>query len=134
MRARDHDDKFEGLCKLHVESQMLGHSQRRTLGGLNAVQEMILTWAKIGSGSSLPHVVRPRIIVVLSQTESYVRESMMNGRFLCTEVEKEIILVKLVLGRALFMFVDVICIFEDDLGGLNAVQEMILTWAKIGSG
>jgi hypothetical protein len=32
------------------------------LGGLNAVQEMILTWAKIGSGSSLPHVVRPRII------------------------------------------------------------------------
>lgn len=40
----------------------------------------------------------------------------------------------LILSRLLFMFVDVICIFEDDLGGLNAVQDMILTWAHIGSG
>ena len=32
MGARDHDDKLEGPYKLHVESLMLGHNQRRIWG------------------------------------------------------------------------------------------------------
>ncbi|CAI7656425.1 unnamed protein product [Penicillium crustosum] len=48
------------------------------LGGLNAVQDMILTWAHIGSGSSLPHVVRPRIIVVLGQQSQSVTQDQLD--------------------------------------------------------
>lgn len=40
----------------------------------------------------------------------------------------------LIFSRLLFMFVDVVCIFEEDIGGLDAVQDMLLTWAHIGSG
>jgi hypothetical protein len=40
----------------------------------------------------------------------------------------------LIFGRLLFMFVDVVCIFEEDFGGLDAVKNMLLTWAHIGSG
>ncbi|KAJ6123215.1 hypothetical protein N7512_005680 [Penicillium capsulatum] len=40
----------------------------------------------------------------------------------------------LVMSRLLFMFVDVICIFADDLGGLEAVANMLQTWSRIGSG
>lgn len=38
-----------------------------------------------------------------------------------------------VMGRLLFMFADVICIFADDFGGLNAVHEMLSKWVRIGS-
>jgi hypothetical protein len=47
---------------------------------------------------------------------------------------QNIMLHDLILCRLLFMFVDVICIFADDFGGLNAVQNLLLTWAGIGSG
>ncbi|KAJ5986564.1 FabD/lysophospholipase-like protein [Penicillium sp. IBT 35674x] len=40
----------------------------------------------------------------------------------------------LLLSRLLFMFVDVICIFADDLGGLDAVESMLLDWGHISSG
>ncbi|KAJ5928357.1 hypothetical protein N7466_007313 [Penicillium verhagenii] len=40
----------------------------------------------------------------------------------------------LVFCRLIFMFVDVICIFADDLGGLGAVEDMILDWGHISSG
>lgn len=40
----------------------------------------------------------------------------------------------LLLSRLLFLFVDVICIFADDLGGLGAVEDMLLLWAHISSG
>ena len=38
-----------------------------------------------------------------------------------------------IIGRLLFLFVDVICIFADDLGGLGAVRGLLSTWAMIGS-
>lgn len=40
----------------------------------------------------------------------------------------------LLLSRLLFLFVDVICIFADDLGGLDAVESMLLDWGHISSG
>jgi hypothetical protein len=40
----------------------------------------------------------------------------------------------LVMCRLLFLFVDVVCIFADDLGGLDAVKSILLTWAHISSG
>ncbi|KAH2084173.1 hypothetical protein KXX03_002649 [Aspergillus fumigatus] len=39
----------------------------------------------------------------------------------------------LVLARLLFLFVDVLCIFADDLGGLEGVREWLSTWARLGS-
>ncbi|KAF4216686.1 hypothetical protein CNMCM8980_002411 [Aspergillus fumigatiaffinis] len=39
----------------------------------------------------------------------------------------------LVLARLLFLFVDVLCIFADDLGGLEGVRERLSTWARLGS-
>lgn len=38
-----------------------------------------------------------------------------------------------ILARLLFMFVDVICIFADDVGGLRSVKKMLSTWIRIGS-
>lgn len=40
----------------------------------------------------------------------------------------------LLLCRLIFLFVDVVCVFADDLGGLDAVKSLLLTWANIGSG
>ncbi|KAJ6008531.1 hypothetical protein N7540_012507 [Penicillium herquei] len=40
----------------------------------------------------------------------------------------------LVLARLIFLFVDVVCIFADDVGGLDVVANMLLRWAEIGSG
>ncbi|KKZ60267.1 hypothetical protein EMCG_04994 [[Emmonsia] crescens] len=39
----------------------------------------------------------------------------------------------LILARLLFLFCDVICIFADDVGGLEAVRSLLTTWATIGS-
>ena len=39
----------------------------------------------------------------------------------------------LVLTRLLFLFVDVICVFADDLGGLDAAKGLLMEWASIGS-
>ncbi|KAL2866173.1 patatin-like phospholipase family protein [Aspergillus lucknowensis] len=39
----------------------------------------------------------------------------------------------LVLARLLFLYVDVLCIFADDMGGLEGVRERLSTWARIGS-
>jgi hypothetical protein len=39
----------------------------------------------------------------------------------------------LILGRLLFLFTDVICLFADDLGGVNSVCELLRTWSKLGS-
>ena len=39
-----------------------------------------------------------------------------------------------ILSRLLFMFVDVICCFADDLGGLDAVRDILSVWLRIGSG
>jgi hypothetical protein len=38
-----------------------------------------------------------------------------------------------IMSRLLFMFVDVICIFADDIGGLNAVRDMLSKWVHVGS-
>lgn len=38
----------------------------------------------------------------------------------------------IILSRAMFMFTDVICIFADDLGGLDAVRNMLTRWAMVG--
>lgn len=38
----------------------------------------------------------------------------------------------IVLTRLLFMFVDVICIFVDDVGGPDAVHSMLSNWIRIG--
>lgn len=38
-----------------------------------------------------------------------------------------------ILSRLLFLFVDVICIFADDIGGLDVVEDLLSTWARIGS-
>lgn len=40
----------------------------------------------------------------------------------------------LIFARLLFMFVDVICIFAEDVGGLKKVHEMLSLWINIGSG
>ncbi|RAH87599.1 FabD/lysophospholipase-like protein [Aspergillus japonicus CBS 114.51] len=40
----------------------------------------------------------------------------------------------LVLSRVLFAFVDLICIFADDIGGLTAVQSLLRLWDRIGLG
>ncbi|KAL3469016.1 FabD/lysophospholipase-like protein [Aspergillus californicus] len=39
----------------------------------------------------------------------------------------------LILARLLFLFTDVICIFADDVGGLDGVRQLLQTWTKIGS-
>jgi hypothetical protein len=39
----------------------------------------------------------------------------------------------MILSRLLFLFVDVICIFADDIGGLDVVENLLSTWARIGS-
>jgi hypothetical protein len=39
----------------------------------------------------------------------------------------------LILVRLLFLFVDVLCIFADDVGGLDVVKGLLSTWARIGS-
>lgn len=39
MTALDYDDKLEGLCKLHVESLMSGHSQRRIWGTVRVMND-----------------------------------------------------------------------------------------------
>jgi hypothetical protein len=39
----------------------------------------------------------------------------------------------LIFARLLFMFVDVICIFAEDVGGLQKVLEMLSLWINIGS-
>ncbi|KAL2367582.1 hypothetical protein RJZ57_008055 [Blastomyces gilchristii] len=39
----------------------------------------------------------------------------------------------LILARLLFLFCDVICIFADDVGGLEAVRSLLMKWATIGS-
>ncbi|KAK2805621.1 hypothetical protein FQN50_006137 [Emmonsiellopsis sp. PD_5] len=39
----------------------------------------------------------------------------------------------LILARLLFLFCNVICIFADDVGGLEAVQSLLTMWATIGS-
>ncbi|KAI9039861.1 patatin-like phospholipase family protein [Aspergillus affinis] len=41
-------------------------------------------------------------------------------------------LLDLLLARLVFMFVDVICIFADDVGGLDAVRTALATWATLG--
>ncbi|KAH1805673.1 hypothetical protein KXX35_000530, partial [Aspergillus fumigatus] len=38
----------------------------------------------------------------------------------------------IILARVLFLFVDVICIFADDIGGLDAVRTSLSTWATVG--
>lgn len=38
-----------------------------------------------------------------------------------------------ILSRLLFLFVDVICIFADDIGGLDVVEDLLSTWARLGS-
>ncbi|KAJ9386294.1 hypothetical protein DTO063F5_3808 [Paecilomyces variotii] len=44
------------------------------VGGFEGVYELLSTWAKIGSASSLPHAVRPRVIVVTGQTHSITHD------------------------------------------------------------
>ncbi|EGD92997.1 hypothetical protein TESG_00557 [Trichophyton tonsurans CBS 112818] len=39
----------------------------------------------------------------------------------------------LVLSRLLFLFCDIICIFSEDIGGMEATQSLLTTWANIGS-
>jgi hypothetical protein len=39
----------------------------------------------------------------------------------------------MILSRLLFFFVDVICIFADDIGGLDVVEDLLSRWARIGS-
>ncbi|PYI07374.1 FabD/lysophospholipase-like protein [Aspergillus sclerotiicarbonarius CBS 121057] len=39
----------------------------------------------------------------------------------------------IVLARLLFLFVDVLCTFADDIGGLGAVRELLSTWVRLGS-
>ncbi|QSS64910.1 hypothetical protein I7I51_01985 [Histoplasma capsulatum] len=39
----------------------------------------------------------------------------------------------LVIARLLFLFTDVICIFAEDVGGLEATRTLLLKWAAIGS-
>jgi hypothetical protein len=39
----------------------------------------------------------------------------------------------IVLSRLLFLFTDVICLFADDVGGLDGVKTLLTTWATIGS-
>ncbi|EDN03778.1 predicted protein [Histoplasma mississippiense (nom. inval.)] len=39
----------------------------------------------------------------------------------------------LILARLLFLFCDVVCIFADDVGGLEAVRSLLMKWATIGS-
>lgn len=39
----------------------------------------------------------------------------------------------LLLSRLLFLHVDVLCVFADDMGGLEGVRERLCTWARIGS-
>ncbi|EAS29982.3 uncharacterized protein CIMG_08728 [Coccidioides immitis RS] len=38
-----------------------------------------------------------------------------------------------ILSRLLFLFCDVVCIFADDIGGLEAVRSLLQTWVSIGS-
>ncbi|KAA8642588.1 patatin-like phospholipase family protein [Aspergillus tanneri] len=49
------------------------------------------------------------------------------------ELPTEHSLLDLMLSRLLFLFVDVLCIFADDVGGLEGVRELLATWARIGS-
>ncbi|OJD25537.1 hypothetical protein ACJ73_03090 [Blastomyces percursus] len=39
----------------------------------------------------------------------------------------------LVLARLILLFCDVICIFSDDVGGIEATVSLLMTWANIGS-
>jgi hypothetical protein len=39
----------------------------------------------------------------------------------------------IILSRLLFLFTDVICLFADDVGGLDGVKTLLTTWATIGS-
>ena len=38
-----------------------------------------------------------------------------------------------ILSRLLFLFVDVLCVFADDVGGLESVRELLSGWTSIGS-
>ncbi|CAG8074119.1 unnamed protein product [Penicillium olsonii] len=38
-----------------------------------------------------------------------------------------------IIARLLFMFVDLVCIFADDVGGLNGVRDLLLKWTGMGS-
>lgn len=38
-----------------------------------------------------------------------------------------------ILSRLLFLFTDVICLFADDVGGLDGVKTLLTSWATIGS-
>lgn len=49
------------------------------------------------------------------------------------ELPQDCSLHDVILSRLLFMFVDVICIFADDVGGLESVRNMLSTWVRIGS-
>ncbi|KAF7594879.1 hypothetical protein BBP40_007913 [Aspergillus hancockii] len=39
----------------------------------------------------------------------------------------------LVIARLLFLVIDVVCIFADDVGGLEGVRQILSTWTRIGS-
>jgi hypothetical protein len=39
----------------------------------------------------------------------------------------------IILSRLLFLFTDVICLFADDVGGLDGVKTLLTSWATIGS-
>jgi len=47
------------------------------LGGLKGVQEYLSTWIQIGSASSLPAAVRPRVIVVLGNQPKSITQSVL---------------------------------------------------------
>lgn len=47
------------------------------LGGLKGVQEYLSTWIQIGSASSLPAAVRPRVVVVLGSQPKSITQSVL---------------------------------------------------------
>ena len=48
------------------------------VGGLGRVREILSTWARIGSASSLPSAVRPRVIVVLGNQPQSITQSILD--------------------------------------------------------
>ncbi|KAL4929402.1 patatin-like phospholipase family protein [Aspergillus undulatus] len=52
------------------------------MGGLAGVRERLSTWARIGSASNLPNVVRPRVIIVVSEQQSVTHDVLEDDDFL----------------------------------------------------
>ncbi|OJD23221.1 hypothetical protein ACJ73_05431 [Blastomyces percursus] len=59
------------------------------VGGLEAVQSLLMKWATIGSASTLPDTIRPRIIVVTGKDNDSITQALLNEEFFLLDIAND---------------------------------------------